>query len=146
MAWKLHWHRDAHGMWKLGHEWLSTRPPPHRCPSLALPCPALPCPALPCRLSVAYQKCVPKVCSKVKARTTYHVCVTWWEVVDMSRGHHTHGHVTLHARFHNLYLHSIHCLLPSMSLAVQACHTARSYYLQGTEASSQCQGAELCEQ
>ena len=67
MAWRLCWSHNAEGDWKLTHQWLSTRPPPHRCcPALsccaalccavlccalscyALPCPALLCPALTC--------------------------------------------------------------------------------------------------
>ena len=62
MAWRLCWSHNVEGDWKLTHQWLSTRPPPHRCcPALsccavlccavlccAVPCPAMPCPAMPC--------------------------------------------------------------------------------------------------
>ena len=47
MAWMLSWSQNVEGCWELIHQWLSTRPPPHR-PCPALPCPPLLCPAVLC--------------------------------------------------------------------------------------------------
>ena len=64
MAWMLSWTRNVEGRWELTHQWLSTRPPPHRC-CCALPCPAVACCAVPCcaALCCAVLRCAVLCCA-----------------------------------------------------------------------------------